>query len=116
MISLRCKSHTATSKTRGLPGDIECLDTHLTALFDGFKERGLCGGALIVFTADHGEEFYDHEGWWHGFTLYGEMSHVPIMLKLPCAGKRAVPLAWTHSRNQGKCEFAHRKAGFAQHA
>jgi len=63
--------------------EIEHLDRYLAALFTGLKERGLYDGALIVFTADHGEEFFDHEGWWHGYTLYDEMVHIPLMLKLP---------------------------------
>lgn len=63
--------------------EIEYLDKHLGILFDGLKQRGLYDNTLIVFTSDHGEEFYDHRGWWHGFTLYDEMIHVPIVLKLP---------------------------------
>lgn len=63
--------------------EIEYMDRHIAALFDGLKERGLYDNTLIVLTADHGEEFYDHEGCWHGYTLYDEMVHVPILLKLP---------------------------------
>lgn len=63
--------------------EVEYLDRHLGVLFQGLKERGLYDNALIVFTADHGEEFFDHEGWWHGYTLYEEMIHVPLAIKLP---------------------------------
>ncbi len=63
--------------------EVEYLDRHLGALFQGLKDRGLYDDALIVFTSDHGEEFYDHEGWWHGYTLYEEMLHVPLIIKLP---------------------------------
>jgi iduronate 2-sulfatase len=38
---------------------------------------------VIVFVADHGEEFHEHGGWWHGESLYEEQIAVPIMVKLP---------------------------------
>lgn len=63
--------------------EIEHLDKYLGALFAGLKQRGLYDGALIVFTSDHGEEFLDHQGWWHGQTLYDELMHVPLIAKLP---------------------------------
>lgn len=76
--------------------EIEHLDKYLGALFDGLKQRGLYDKALIVFTGDHGEEFRDHDGWWHGYTLFDEMIHVPIVMKLPGgahAGERNAGLA-----------------------
>ena len=30
---------------------------------------------------DHGEEFADHGRWQHGFTLYQELLHVPLIIK-----------------------------------
>ena len=33
----------------------------------------------IVVTADHGEEFCDHGGFWHGTTLYDEQIRVPAL-------------------------------------
>jgi arylsulfatase A-like enzyme len=63
--------------------EIEYLDQQLGLLFDELKSRGVYDESIIVLTADHGEEFYDHEGWWHGKTLYEELTHVPLMIKLP---------------------------------
>lgn len=68
---------------RAYIGEIEYLDLELGALFEGLKARGLYDDALIVLTADHGEEFQEHGGWWHGQTLYEEQTHVPFMIKLP---------------------------------
>jgi arylsulfatase A-like enzyme len=53
------------------------------AFLDGLRERGIYDDALIVFTSDHGEEFFDHGGWWHGQTLYDEVLGVPLIVKLP---------------------------------
>lgn len=63
--------------------EIEYMDTHVGRLLDGLKERGLYDNALIVFTADHGEEFHEHGGWWHGLSLYDEQIRIPLMIKLP---------------------------------
>jgi arylsulfatase A-like enzyme/uncharacterized membrane protein YbhN (UPF0104 family) len=68
---------------RAYIGEIEYLDAELGKFFDGLKTRGLYDDALIVLTADHGEEFQEHGGWWHGQTLFDEQTHVPFVIKLP---------------------------------
>ncbi len=68
---------------RAYIGEIEFLDAALGEFFAGLKARGLYDNALIVITADHGEEFHEHGGWWHGQTLYDEQTHVPYIVKLP---------------------------------
>ena len=63
--------------------EIEHMDKHLGTLFDGLKDLGLYEDAVVLFTADHGEEFFDHEGWWHGQTLFDELIRTPLIVKLP---------------------------------
>src|SRR2546430_5205476 len=64
-------------------GEIAYLDEQLGVLFDDLRARGLYDRTLIVLTADHGEEFQEHGGWWHGTTLYDEQIHVPLVVKPP---------------------------------
>jgi arylsulfatase A-like enzyme len=52
------------------------LDEHLGVLF-GALRRGLDGPLVIVFTSDHGEEFYEHGESGHGNSLYREEIWVP---------------------------------------
>src|SRR5207247_87007 len=66
-------------------GEVAYLDEHLGVLFDDLKRRGLYDRTLVVLTADHGEEFHEHGGWWHGTTLYDEQIHVPLIVKPPGA-------------------------------
>jgi len=76
---------------------------HLTALYDGeitywdqyfgeliaeLQRRGLYDDLTIVITADHGEEFCEHGGFFHGTTLYDEQVHVPLFVRLP-GGRRS---------------------------
>ena len=64
-------------------GEVEHFDGHFGRLIDGLRERGLYDDALILFTADHGEEFFEHGNWWHGLSLYEEVIDVPFAFKLP---------------------------------
>jgi arylsulfatase A-like enzyme len=41
------------------------------------------GEVMLVLTSDHGEELFDHGGVLHGYTLYDEMLHVPMVLWWP---------------------------------
>jgi arylsulfatase A-like enzyme len=59
------------------------LDRHLRALFQALDEGGFLDHAVVVLTADHGEEFADHGGMGHGKTLYNEVVHVPLIILTP---------------------------------
>jgi len=73
----------APTMSRVYDDEVTYLDDHLGALFDALKKQGLYDNALIVLTGDHGEEFYEHGGWWHGTTLYEEQIAVPLVIKYP---------------------------------
>jgi arylsulfatase A-like enzyme len=62
-------------------GDVAYLDQHLGGLFSRLKSAGLYDNTIIAVTADHGEEFQEHGGWWHGTSLYQEVVHVPLIVK-----------------------------------
>jgi arylsulfatase A-like enzyme len=64
-------------------GEVSYLDEYLGQLFDWLKAEGLYEEALVVLTSDHGEEFQEHGGWWHGQTLYQEQIAVPLIVKYP---------------------------------
>jgi arylsulfatase A-like enzyme len=64
-------------------GEIEYWDEHFGKLVSELKRRGIYDALTIVITSDHGEEFMDHGGFWHGTTLYDEQLHVPLYVKLP---------------------------------
>jgi arylsulfatase A-like enzyme/uncharacterized membrane protein YbhN (UPF0104 family) len=66
-------------------GEISYWDAEFGKLLDGLHERGLYDDLTIIVTSDHGEEFNDHGGFWHGTTLYDEQVRVPLLVKLPQA-------------------------------
>jgi len=63
-------------------GEISYWDAELGKLLDGLRERGLYEDLTIIVTSDHGEEFNEHGGFWHGTTLYDEQVRVPLLVKL----------------------------------
>jgi arylsulfatase A-like enzyme len=65
-------------------GEIRYTDeTLIGPLIAALKDMGLYDRTLIVFTSDHGEEFFDHHGWGHGHSLYDESLKVPLIIKFP---------------------------------
>jgi arylsulfatase A-like enzyme len=38
---------------------------------------------VLLFFSDHGEEFWDHQGFEHGHSLYDELLRVPLVVKAP---------------------------------
>jgi arylsulfatase A-like enzyme len=64
-------------------GEIEFWDQEFGKLIAELKKRDLYDDLTIMVTADHGEEFMEHGGFWHGTTLYDEQIRVPLILKLP---------------------------------
>ena len=64
-------------------GGIAYVDAGLGELFRQMKGMGLYDRTVILITADHGEEFYDHEGWGHGKSLFEELIHVPLVARGP---------------------------------
>ena len=73
----------APALTKLYDGEISYWDAELGKLLDGLRERGLYEDLTIIVTSDHGEEFNEHGGFWHGTTLYDEQVHVPLIVKLP---------------------------------
>jgi arylsulfatase A-like enzyme len=83
------------SKLRALyAGEVHHADEQIGAFLEGLKAAGRYDGAVIMITADHGEEFLEHGGWWHGTTLYDEQIHVPLLLKLPGNTRAGVRVPW----------------------
>jgi arylsulfatase A-like enzyme len=58
-------------------------------LVASLARAGLYDRTLLVVTADHGEELYDHGGVAHGRTVWNEVLHVPLLVKFPKGAKPA---------------------------
>jgi arylsulfatase A-like enzyme len=84
-----------------LDGELDLSDAdkrYINALYDASVARmdDVVGGfleqletvlderpALVVFTTDHGEEFWEHNRMNHGDSLHGELLRVPFLVRFP---------------------------------
>lgn len=66
------------SDSRRYDGEIAYVDREIRRLLTYLQAHR--PGALVLFSADHGEEFSEHGGRYHGTTLYEEQVHVPLLL------------------------------------
>jgi arylsulfatase A-like enzyme len=64
-------------------GEVAYTDHEVGRLLDAVGTMQLSDSTIVVFTSDHGEEFFDHGGFEHGHTLYEELVHVPLMIRYP---------------------------------
>lgn len=62
---------------------VRYADRQLARFAKELAERHAPGEVLLVVTADHGEELFDHGGVLHGFTLYEEQLAVPLVFWWP---------------------------------
>jgi arylsulfatase A-like enzyme len=63
--------------------EIAAADATLGELVSEFRARRPRG--VVIVTADHGEEFGDHGGRYHGTTVYEEQLRVPLVISAPGA-------------------------------
>ncbi|HAC81415.1 MAG: sulfatase [Candidatus Binatia bacterium] len=62
---------------------IRYIDSQIDRLLQELKSKKIFDDTLIVISADHGEELWDHGSFFHGQSLYEELLHIPLVVKLP---------------------------------
>jgi arylsulfatase len=63
--------------------EVKYTDVWIGKLIEGLETLGLGSKILLVITADHGEELFDHGATGHGKHLYEEMLRVPLLISWP---------------------------------
>ena len=79
--------------TRAVP--VDAYDSEIAEADDAIGEiarefRRERPGAIVLVTADHGEEFGEHGGHYHGTSCYEEQVHVPLVVVGPGVVHRRV--------------------------
>lgn len=64
-------------------GSIRGMDAEMGRLFEYLKRIGIDENTLVVLTSDHGTEFHDHGRIFHGHTVYGELTNIPLVIRWP---------------------------------
>ena len=66
-------------------GEIAVVDMFLGRLFLQLKRRGLWDETMVIVTADHGDEFFEHGRKGHRKSLYRETLQIPLVIKFPAS-------------------------------
>lgn len=62
--------------------EIRAMDESFGIFIDFLKKKELYDKTIIIFTSDHGEEFYEHGVMAsHSHTLFDELLHIPLIIK-----------------------------------
>ena len=70
--------------------EIAFTDRQIGRVLRRLDELGLAADTLIVFTADHGEELNERGHFGHAYSLFDELVHVPLILRIPGESPRVV--------------------------
>jgi arylsulfatase A-like enzyme len=60
-------------------GEILDVDQWVAGIWDEIEAQGLADRTLLVITADHGDEFGEHDEYGHGHTVYQDLTWVPLI-------------------------------------
>jgi arylsulfatase A-like enzyme len=71
-------------------GQIRYIDENIKNILLQLKNSSLLDNTILIITADHGEEFWDHHNFEHGHTLYNELLHIPLIIAGRAVSSKAV--------------------------
>ena len=64
-------------------GEIRFTDDVLRQVVESLERSGIADDTLLIVTADHGDEFFEHGDIGHTKTLYDEVTHIPLIVRWP---------------------------------
>lgn len=62
---------------------INRADSEFQGFLTRIRDMGLMENTVIILISDHGTEFYEHQRFDHGFTLYSELLNVLFAVHIP---------------------------------
>jgi arylsulfatase A-like enzyme len=68
------------------------VDDSLGAFFGEVRAAGAWDRSAVIVTADHGEEFFEHQHMGHNTDLFDTQVHVPLLMKVPGVAPRRVSM------------------------
>jgi arylsulfatase A-like enzyme len=68
--------------------EIHWVDRHVGEVLDQIATLGLEENTIVVVTSDHGDEFFEHGSIGHRSTLYAELCHIPMVIRVPGLGAK----------------------------
>ncbi len=63
--------------------EIAEMDAGIGVVLEALRASGQWDRTIVAFVADHGEGLGDHDHYHHGYTLFDDQVHVPMLLRVP---------------------------------
>lgn len=80
-------SYRGTPELREMIGrykdEVRDADRVVGRVIDTLASRHQSDDTLLIVVGDHGEEFFEHDGYGHGQDVYQELLHVPLVVHWP---------------------------------
>ena len=70
--------------------EVRYVDSNVGRILEQLKACGIYDESMIILTSDHGEEFWEHDGFGHGHSQYNELLWVPLVVKIPFSTRKGV--------------------------
>jgi len=67
-------------------GEVLYMDKIFEDILNALRDEGIYDKTVICVTSDHGEEFWEHNDYYHGQSLYDELVRVPLIFSIPGVG------------------------------
>jgi len=64
-------------------GEIAYVDEQVGLILRALDDSGLSDNTVVVIINDHGEEFWEHGEWGHGFTVFPEQADMVLAIRNP---------------------------------
>lgn len=64
-------------------GEVRRADAAIGDILRLLRAEGIYNDTIIIVNAQHGEQFGEHGKWRHVTSLYNEVIHVPLIIRLP---------------------------------
>jgi arylsulfatase A-like enzyme len=71
-------------------GEVAFVDQQVGRVLDALRASAYWQNTAVVVTSDHGEAFGEHGMIRHGFELWEELVHVPLIVRMPGAAPHHV--------------------------
>lgn len=81
---------------REYDNEIRYADAKIGELLEYAEQKGLLENAVVVLTADHGEQFRERGNVGHGYTLHDEETHIPLLIRDPAGRGSEITVPVSH--------------------
>ncbi len=71
-------------------GEIAFADSQVGRVLEWLEDRGLDSNTIVIVTADHGESLGHHGENYHGYYIYDDTIHVPLLIRLPHSDRKGI--------------------------